>query len=328
MTNYLLKLNILLFLFLLCIVTSANEKKIEELSVSIKEDPSQIKNYFLRAYEYKKIKQYKKAIGDYETILKLFPNTKSAKRFRLHLLLLSKQFKKIEKLYATSNAESEKGKRNLTRGLLDMANVNEITGEAQVKYLKDNIITNFHLLNKHQKYSATKITEKIKQYPAAIECLIKILKEDDSKTYFYIYLGNLYTKNKQYDLALKALKKGIFRKPLEPFCQNHIAYQLLTYKNKKERRVKLALKIALKASSDFKQTNEDIEDTLGLAYFLNGDIEKAIITQKRAKKITEKKSKVKGNFHKIHRSVKYQDITKQLNRFLMAQRNIEKKEDK
>lgn len=320
-----------LFLILFCygILSAAdtNKTKIESLSQKIKESPKNVSNYYLRAYEYKKLKQYEKAIQDFDMILKLYPKTKRAKRLKIHLLLITQQFKKTESYFSITDKKKDnnKNRKRLSEELIRIIQRYPVSEKPTVDYICNHLKSSFNLLNSWQQLQAVKAIEKLKQYSTAIELLIKMIQQKDPH---HVYLGNLYTKNKQYDLALEALKRGIHRKPQEPFCQNHIAYQLLTYPNKKERRVKLALKIVIKASNDIKQSHEDIEDTLGLAYFLNGDTKRAILAQKRSLNIIEKKYKDRGNFHKINRSLKYVGIVKQLNTFKLALKKENKKEIK
>jgi predicted Zn-dependent protease len=118
----------------------------------------------------------------------------------------------------------------------------------------------------------------------ALEIAKSITEKDPKNVRFNILLGNIYTKMGEYETAATYLAKGMNRDPIFPFCQNHIAFQLITYDDEADNRPEVALSYALLASNATKQSAPDIEDTLGLAYYKTKDILHAKEAQERAVK--------------------------------------------
>lgn len=73
--------------------------------------------------------------------------------------------------------------------------------------------------------------------------------------------------------------------------QNQLAWQILTDPKIKDRDVKLAEKIALRANEAAKGKDAAILDTLARAYFMNGKKDKAIDAQEKALKLADGDSK-------------------------------------
>jgi tetratricopeptide (TPR) repeat protein len=69
--------------------------------------------------------------------------------------------------------------------------------------------------------------------------------------------------------------------------QNQLAWQILTDPKIKDRDLKLAEKIALRACDASKGKDAAILDTLARAYFMNGKKDKAIEVQEKALKLAD-----------------------------------------
>lgn len=144
------------------------------------------------------------------------------------------------------------------------------------------------ILNKHMDRRLSHLLAKAyfrnNELDKALEISKPSIEKNPKNSHLHILLGNIYTKKGDYELAAKHLAKGMNREPSQPYCYNHISYQLLTYDEETDNRPIIALSYAILASDATNQKIADIEDTLALAYFKTNDINSAINAQDRAVK--------------------------------------------
>ncbi len=97
---------------------------------------------------------------------------------------------------------------------------------------------------------------------------------------WFVVLGQLMAENKQYEKAAEAYLKALKLEPDNPEILNNLAWLYATAEDRKFRKPREALMLAMKAASI--RPESYILDTLAECFFINGYVERAIETEREA----------------------------------------------
>ncbi len=114
----------------------------------------------------------------------------------------------------------------------------------------------------------------------------KLNSDPQRRPLWYKIMASLYLEIGEEVKALETLEEALSLAPEDPEILNNLAWLYLTIKDPQRRNPTRALRLALKAARISPEAY--VLDTLALAYFENGDLEKAIATQKRALSLAKK----------------------------------------
>ena len=133
--------------------------------------------------------------------------------------------------------------------------------------------------------------EKWEDAESALKDIEKLLPEDQ-RLGLTMARTQIYFGKKDYKGAYKLIEELSDKNKENAMLQNQLAWDIATRKGLEERDLKLAEKIALRASDAAKGKDAAILDTLARVQFMNGKKDKAIATQKKALDLADDSSKL------------------------------------
>jgi tetratricopeptide (TPR) repeat protein len=111
-------------------------------------------------------------------------------------------------------------------------------------------------------------------------------------------------KGGDYQGALNDYRKGLEINPKDPSIHNNLAWLYATAKGEKFQDKLKALEHAAKAVELSSERNVEILDTLARVYFINGKIDEAIETEKKALKLEPNNERFKENLKEYEKAMK------------------------
>jgi tetratricopeptide (TPR) repeat protein len=119
----------------------------------------------------------------------------------------------------------------------------------------------------------------------------------------YVYRGLCKVIGGDYQGALKDYRKGLELNPKDTSIHNNLAWLYATAKDEKFQDKLKALEYAAKAAELSNERNGEILDTLARVYFINGKINEAIETEKKALKLEPNNERFKENFKEYEKAM-------------------------
>src|SRR4030042_2704016 len=129
----------------------------------------------------------------------------------------------------------------------------------------------------------------------AIEDFDKVTILEPRSSSAYIYRGLCKLKGGDYQGALNDYKRALEMNSKDPSIHNNLAWLYATAKDEKFQDKLKALEHAAKAAELSNEKNAEILDTLARVYFINGKINEAIETAKKAMKLEPNNERFKEN---------------------------------
>lgn len=120
----------------------------------------------------------------------------------------------------------------------------------------------------------------------------------------YVYRGLCRMKGGEYKEALTDYQKALEFNPKDASIHNNLAWLYATAKDEKFQDKLKALEDAVKAAELSNEKNAEILDTLARVYFINGKINEAIETVKKAMKLEPNNERFKENLKEFERAMK------------------------
>jgi tetratricopeptide (TPR) repeat protein len=133
------------------------------------------------------------------------------------------------------------------------------------------------------------------QEKKAIEDFDKVVILNPRSSSSYVYRGLCKVKGGDYQGALNDYKKALELNPKDPSIHNNLAWLYATAKDEKFQDKLKALEFAAKAAELSNERNGEILDTLARVYFINGKVNEAIETEKKALKLEPNNERFKEN---------------------------------
>jgi len=137
----------------------------------------------------------------------------------------------------------------------------------------------------------------------AIEDFGKVIILDPRSSSAYVYRGLCRMKGGDYQGALNDYRKGLELNSKDPSIHNNLAWLYATAKDEKFQDKLKALEQAAKAAELSSERNTEILDTLARVYFINGKINEAIETEKKALKLEPNNERFKENLREYEKAV-------------------------
>jgi tetratricopeptide (TPR) repeat protein len=138
----------------------------------------------------------------------------------------------------------------------------------------------------------------------AIEDFDKVLILEPRSGSAYVYRGLCKVKGGDYQGALNDYRKGLELNPKDPSIHNNLAWLYATAKDEKFQDKLKALEHAARAAELSHENNAEILDTLARVYFINGKINEAIETEKKALKLEPNNERFKENLKEYEKAMK------------------------
>jgi len=138
----------------------------------------------------------------------------------------------------------------------------------------------------------------------AIDDFSKVIILDPRSGSAYVYRGLCKVKGGDYQEALNDYKKGLELNPKDPSIHNNLAWLYATAKDEKFQDKLKALEYAAKAAELSSERNAEVLDTLARVYFINGKINEAIETEKKALKLEPNNERFKENLKEYEKAMK------------------------
>ncbi len=138
----------------------------------------------------------------------------------------------------------------------------------------------------------------------AIEDFDKVIILEPRSTSAYVYRGLCRMKGGDYQGALNDYRKGFELNPKDPSIHNNLAWLYATAKNEKFQDKLKALEHAAKAAELSNERNAEILDTLARVYSINGKLNEAIETEKKALKSEPNNERFKENLKEYEKAMK------------------------
>jgi tetratricopeptide (TPR) repeat protein len=139
----------------------------------------------------------------------------------------------------------------------------------------------------------------------AVEDFDKVIVLDSRWRSAYVYRGLCWMKGHEYEEALNDYKKALSLKYDDASIHNNLAWLYATAKDEKFRDNGKALEHAGKAADLSKERNAEILDTLARVYFINGKLEEAVETERKALKLEPGNEEVKAKLEEYERRMKH-----------------------
>jgi len=131
----------------------------------------------------------------------------------------------------------------------------------------------------------------------------KVIILDPRSSSAYVYLGLCKVKGGEYQGALNDYKRSLELNPKDASIHNDLAWLYATAKDEKFQDKLKALEYAVKAAELSNERNAEIMDTLAKTYFINGKINEAIETGKKALKLEPNNERFKENLKQYEKAM-------------------------
>ena len=137
----------------------------------------------------------------------------------------------------------------------------------------------------------------------AIEDFDKVIILDRRSSSAYVYRGLCRMEGGDYQRALFDYKKALELNPKDASIHNNLAWLYATAKDEKFQDKLKALEHAVKAVEFSNDKNAEILDTLARVYFINGKINEATETEKKALKLEPNNERFKENLKEYEKAM-------------------------
>ncbi len=138
----------------------------------------------------------------------------------------------------------------------------------------------------------------------AIEDFDRVIILDPRSGSAYVFRGLCRMKGGDYQGALNDYRKGSELNPKDPSIHNNLAWLYATAKDEKFQDKLKALQHAAKAAELSSERNAEILDTLARVYFINGKINEAIETEKKALRLEPNNERFKENLKEYEKAMR------------------------
>lgn len=138
----------------------------------------------------------------------------------------------------------------------------------------------------------------------AIEDFNRVIILDPRSSSAYVYRGLCKVKGGDYQGGLNDYRKGLELNSKDPSIHNNMAWLFATAKDEKFQDKLKALEHAAKAAELSSERNAEVLDTLARVYFINGKINEAVETEKKALRLEPNNERFKENLKEFEKAMK------------------------